>query len=138
MTAAQRIKDSLIDYLSDNSPDESIAVVDARQRGVIELPTLTVDVTGTAIHSTTLANVTQAQAQIVLRCHTGDEDDADIAAWIDALESMFFDKSLMIATCGTPTGVIFYDWNYNGSTQDFDDAILEVAFTAEILFMREP
>ena len=75
MTAAQRIKDSLIDYLADNSPDESIAVVDARQRGVIELPTLTVDVTGTAIHSTTLANVTQAQAQIVLRCHTGDEDD---------------------------------------------------------------
>jgi hypothetical protein len=51
---------------------------------------------------------------------------------------MFFDKSLMIATCGTPTGVIFYDWNYNGSTQDFDDAILEVAFTADILFMREP
>ncbi len=138
MTAAQRIKNELITYLSDNSPDESIAMVDARQRGEIELPTLTVDVVGTAAHSTTLSNVTQAQVQIVLRCHAGDEAESDIPTWIDVFESYFFDKSLMIATCGSANGVTFYDWNYNGSTQDFDDAILEVTFTADILFMREP
>jgi len=137
MTAAQRIKNALVECLADNSPDESIAVVDARQRAEIELPTLTVDVVGTTAHSTTLSSVTQAQAQIVLRCHAGDESEADIPAWIDALESLFFDKSLMISTCGNADGVMFYDWNYNGSTQDFDDAILEVTFTADILFMRE-
>ena len=137
MTAAQRIKNALIAYLSDNSPDESIAVVDARQRAEIELPTMTVDVVATAAHSTALANVTQAQAQIILRCHAGDEAESDIPTWIDLMESYFFDKSLMIATCGNADGLIFYDWNYNGSTQDFDDAILEVTFTADILFMRE-
>jgi hypothetical protein len=137
MTTTQRIKDALIAYLEENKPDESIAVVDARQRDAIELPTLAVDIVGATAHSTTLSSVTQAEAQITLRHHAGDEPDADIPAWIDSLESIFFDKSRMISICGDPSQLIFYDWNYNGSTQDFDDAILEVAFTASILFARQ-
>ena len=135
MTATQQIKDQLIFYLGVNTPDDSISIVDARQRAEIELPTLTVDVVGTAAHSTTLSNVTTGQAQIVLRHHAGDESEADIPTWIDCLESLFFDKSAMVEILNTD-GVLFFDWNYNGSTQDFDDAILEVTFTVDILFGR--
>ena len=136
MTTTQRIKDALVAYLTENTPDESIAIVDARQRAEIELPTLAVDVVGTSAHSTTLSMVTQAQVQITLRHHSGDEADADIPSWIDSLESLFFDKSRMIDVLNE-TNVLFYDWNYNGSTQDFDDAILQVEFTAGILFARQ-
>lgn len=136
MTASQQIKETLIEYLIENTPDVSIAIVDGKQRAEIELPTIAVDVVGTAAHSTALSNVTTGQAQIVLRHHAGDESAADVPTWIDELESMFFDKSRMVDTLNS-TGVMFFDWNYNGSTQDFDDAILEVTFTADILFARQ-
>jgi hypothetical protein len=136
MTTTQRIKDALIELLSDNKPDESISVVDARQRAEIELPVLAVDVVGAAALSTTLSMVTQAEAQITLRHHSGDEDDADIPTWIDCIESLFHDKTSMINALGGDR-VIFYDWNYNGSTQDFDESVLEVSFTASIMFARQ-
>jgi hypothetical protein len=136
MTTTQRIKDALIVLLDDNKPDESISVVDARQRVEIELPVLAVDVTGTAAHSVALSMVTQAEVQITLRHHSGDEAEADIPAWIDCIESLLHDKSRVIGTLNE-TRVIFYDWNYNGSTQDFDESVLEVSFTASILFARQ-
>lgn len=136
MTTTQHIKETLIAYLNDHSPDEAITIVDARQRAEISLPTLAVDITGTSAHSSTLSMVTQAQIEIKLRSHAGDEADVDIPSWIDQLESLFFDKSSIIAALNQEP-VLFYDWNYNGSTQDFDDAILEVSFTADILFSRQ-
>lgn len=136
MTTAQRIKDALIAYLTEFTPDESITIVDARQRADMDLPTLTVDVVGIAAHSTALAMVHTGTVQCVLRCHAGDESDADVPAWIDAIESLLFDVSGVKAAI-TGTYVLCYDFVYGGSEQDWDESTLEVTFTAECLFAKQ-
>jgi len=135
MTSAQHIKESLMGYLAEHTPDESIAIVDGKQRADIDLPTLTVDCTGTEAHSTTLSMVHRASISCVLRCHTGDEDDADIPAWIDTIESVLFDVSGCKAAI-TSDQVKAYDFVYSGSSQDWDESVLEVSFSAEVLFAR--
>jgi hypothetical protein len=135
MTATQRIKDALITYLTANPPDESITVSDANARAAIVLPALAVDIQGAAAHSVALDMVTTAEVTITLRAHSGDEDDADIPAWIDQLESLFFDKSGMLDAINK-SAVVCYDWNYNGSEQSWDESSLEVGFTAAVMFQR--
>ena len=135
MTSAQTIKDALIAHLSAHTPDEAIAIVDGKQREDLALPTLTVDCTGTEAHSSALSMVHRATVECVLRCHTGDEDDADIPAWIDAIESVLFDVSGCKAAI-TGDRVLTYDFIYGGSSQDWDEAVLEVSFSAEVLFAR--
>lgn len=136
MTTAQRIKDALISYLQEFTPDESIAIVDARARAEIDLPTLTVDVTGSAAHSVALSMVHTATVQCVLRCHAGDESDADVPAWIDAIESLLYDVSGAKAAI-TGSNVLCYDFVYNGSEQEWDEALLEVTFTADCTFAKQ-
>lgn len=136
MTTAQRIKDALISYLQEFTPDESISIVDAKQRAEIELPSLTVEVTGSTAHSVALAMVHTASVECVLRCHAGDESDADVPAWIDAIESLLFDVSGAKAAI-TGTHVLCYDFTYNGSDQDWDESTLEVTFTADCLFAKQ-
>ena len=109
MTTTQRIKDTLVSYLTDNSPDDSIMVTDANARTALTLPCLAVDIQGST--------------------------EADIAAWIDQIESLFFDQSAMIHALNQ-SQVIFWDWTYNGSSQNWDEALLEVTFTAACTFGR--
>lgn len=135
MTSAQNIKESLMAYLTEHTPDESIAIVDAKQRADIDLPTLAVDCTGTEAHSTTLSMVHRASIECVLRCHMGDEDDADIPAWIDTIESVLFDVSGCKEAI-TSDHVKAYDFIYSGSSQEWDESVLEVTFSAECLFAR--
>ena len=49
--------------------------------------------------------------------------------------SMFFDQSSMIHALNQ-SQVIFWDWTYNGSSQNWDEALLEVTFTAACTFGR--
>jgi hypothetical protein len=135
MTATQRIKDTLVSYLSDNSPDDSITVADANTRAEIALPILAVDIQSAAAHSVALCMVTTAEVAITLRAHAGDEDDADIPTWIDQIESLFFDKSAMLDVLNQ-SEVTVYDWTYNGSTQTWDESSLEVSFTAAVILQR--
>ena len=135
MTTTQRIKDTLVSYLTDNSPDDSILVTDANARSVITLPCLAVDIQGSTAHSAALHMVSTADVSITLRVHTGDEPEADVAAWIDQLESLFFDQSAMVDALNQ-SHVMFWGWTYNGSVQNWDEALLEVTFTAACTFGR--
>ena len=136
MTTAQRIKDALISYLQEFNPDESISIVDGKQRAEIAMPTLAVDVTSVSAHSVALSMVHTATVQCVLRCHAGDESDADIPAWIDAVESLLFDVSGVKAAITGPY-VLCYDFTYNGSEQEWDESTLEVTFSADCVFAKQ-
>jgi hypothetical protein len=132
MTTSQRIKLSLIAVLEASKPDESISVVDAKQRNELALPLLAVDVTSAAAHSEALQNVERIELTATLRVHAG--DDEDIEAWIDQIETILNDVSFMKAA--TSDLVKVYSWTYSGSVQEWDESILEVAFSIETLCSR--
>jgi len=132
MTTSQRIKLSLIAVLEASKPDESISVVDAKQRNELALPLLAVDVTSAAAHSEALQNVERIELTATLRVHAG--DDEDIEAWIDQIETILTDVSFMKAA--TSDLVKVYSWTYSGSVQEWDESILEVAFSIETLCSR--
>jgi len=132
MTTSQRIKLSLIAVLETAKPDESITVVDAKQRSELALPLLAVDVTSAAAHSEALQNVERIELTATLRVHAGDDDDID--GWIDQIETILTDVSFIKAA--TSDLVKVYAWTYSGSVQEWDESILEVSFTIETLCSR--
>jgi len=132
MTTSQRIKLSLIAILEENKPDESISVVDAKQRGELALPLLAVDVTSAAAHSEALQTVERIELTATLRVHAGDDEDID--GWIDQIETILTDVSFMKAA--TSDLVKVYAWTYSGSVQEWDESILEVSFSIETLCSR--
>lgn len=132
MTTSQRIKLSLIAVLDAAKPDESIAVVDAKQRGELALPLLAVDVTATSAHSEALQNVERIELVATLRVHAGDDEDID--AWIDQIETTLTDVSFLKAA--TSDLVKVYSWMYSGSVQEWDESVLEVSFTVETMCSR--
>jgi hypothetical protein len=134
MTTSQRLKMSVISALDKNRPDESITVLDAKSRTEFPLPVLAVDVTAIEPHSESLQNVERITLQAVLRVHAGDSDDSDIDGWIDQIETLLTDVSLMKALA-TET-VKAYSWIYGGSSQEWDESMLEVTFSVECLCAR--
>jgi hypothetical protein len=132
MTTSQRIKLSLIAILEASKPDESISVVDAKQRNELALPLLAVDVTSATAHSEALQNVERIELTATLRIHAGDDEDID--GWIDQIETILNDVSFMKAA--TSDLVKVYAWTYSGSVQEWDESILEVAFSIETLCSR--
>lgn len=133
MTTSQHLKLATIAALDANTPDNSITIVDAKTRAMIELPTLSVDVTSVAAHSEALQHVEAVNLSIVLRLHTGDEDEQNIDNWIDQIETILSDASYM-KSIGDSLKV--YSWVYQGSSQEWDENILEVEFTADALCSR--
>ena len=134
MTTTQRLKARLIAYLGEVSPSDDIAIVDARQRVEIELPTLSVDVPSAEAHSVVLANVQRCEVEIVLRCHAGDEADTDVDEWIDQIESALNDPSAIKNLMGST--IRMDHWLYTGSVQDWDESVMETTFSAECLVTR--
>ena len=132
MTTSQRIKLSLIAVLEGIKPDESIVIVDAKQRGELALPLIAVDVTSATAHSEALQNVERIELTATLRVHVGDDEDID--AWIDQIETILTDVSFMKSA--TSDLVKVYSWTYSGSTQEWDESILEVLFNIETLCTR--
>lgn len=132
MTTSQRIKISLISVLDANKPDESIVVVDAKQRGELALPLLAVEVTAVTAHSEALQNVERIELTATLRIHAGDDEDID--PWIDQIETILTDVSFM--KDATSSLVKVYSWVYSGSVQEWDESILEVSFSVETLCSR--
>jgi hypothetical protein len=134
MTTSQRLKLAVITALENNKPDQSISVVDAKIRAAIDLPVIAVDVTSSSAHSEALQHVEQIGMEISLRFHAGDEEPETIDDWIDQIESTLVDTSYM-KSIGIET-LKTYSWVYQGSTQDWDESILEVTFSAEALCSR--
>lgn len=132
MTTSQRIKLSLIAVLDAAKPDESITVVDAKQRIELALPLLAVDVISTTAHSEALQNVEKIELVATLRVHSGDNEDID--GWIDQIETALTDVSFLKAA--TSDLVKVYAWTYSGSVQEWDESVLEVSFTVETMCSR--
>lgn len=134
MTTSQRIKLSIIDVLTERNPDESISVVDSKAREVFALPALVVDVASIEAHSQALQHVERIGIAVILRLHSGDEESADIDNWIDQIETLLTDVSYMKAITSDRAKV--YSWTYGGSSQEWDESILEVTFFIEVLCAR--
>lgn len=134
MTTSQRLKASIITALDETKPDESISVVDAKQRAQFSLPALVVDIASVEPHSEALQHVERIVVAAVLRVHSGDVDEADIDGWIDRIETTLTDVSAMKAA--TSKHVVVYSWTYGGSSQEWDESIIEIMFGVEVLCSR--
>jgi hypothetical protein len=134
MTTSQRLKLAVITALENNKPDQSISVVDAKIRAAIDLPVIAVDVTSSSAHSEALQHVEQIGMEISLRFHAGDEEPETIDDWIDQIESLLVDTSY-IKSIGAET-LRTYSWVYQGSTQSWDESILEIRFSADAICSR--
>lgn len=137
MTTTHRLKTALVAYLAEISPNANISVVDADQRAEIDLPTLAAEVGEPQPHSTALAHVQRCPVEIKLRTHAGDETDyptATVNTWIDQIESALNDPAEIKALIND--GVAIDYWLYQGSSQEWDESVLETTFTAECLCYR--
>ena len=135
MTTTKALTTGLVDHLNDNTPDESIAVVDARTRAEIALPTLAVGVTASKAFNESLHMVDRLEVEIILRAHAGEDDDATDESWCDQIESKLNDISVILAALNVGALKV-YDWTYNGSTQEWSDSVLETRFEAEAICAR--
>lgn len=134
MTTSQRLKTAILSVLETNKPDDSISIADAKSRAGIELPVLAVEIESVAAHSEALQAVERVRVVTTLRVHVGDEEDGTIDDWIDQIEAILADED-GIKSAGDGLLRIF-SFVYEGSTQNWDESILEVAFSAESLCAR--
>jgi len=130
----QRLIDNLVTYLTANTPDESISVVDETQRAEIELPTIAVAIASAEPHSVALVNVQRCQVEITLRTHSGDEGGTDPESWSDLIETILNDPSLIKANCNDQIRIDF--WNYEGAETTWDESVRNVKFSAQCLVTR--
>lgn len=134
MTITQRVKSVIMEILTESIPSPSITVVDAKQRATPILPFIAVDVASVSNYSDELPQVQRVSMDIVLSVHAGDEDDNDIENWIASIESTL-EQANDVSNLSID-GVIIYSWTYGGSTQEWDDSILQVNFSVECLATR--
>lgn len=134
MTTSQRLKASIITALDEAKPDESISIVDAKQRAQFSLPALVVDIASVEPHSEALQHVERIVVAAVLRVHAGDAEEADIDGWIDCIETTLTDVSLMKEA--TSEHLTIFSWVYGGSSQEWDESIIEIMFGIEVLCSR--
>ena len=134
MTITQRVKSVIMEILTESTPSPSITVVDAKQRATPILPFIAVDVASVSNYSDELPQVQRVSMDIVLSVHAGDEDDNDVENWIACIESTL-EQANDVSNLSID-GVIIYSWTYGGSTQEWDDSILQVNFSVECLATR--
>ena len=134
MTITQRVKNVIMEILTDSVPSPSITVVDAKQRATPILPFIAVEVAGVSNYSDELPQVQRVSMDIVLSVHAGDEDDNDVENWIAEIEATLQQANDVSSQSGD--GVIIYSWIYSGSRQEWDDSILQVNFSVECLATR--
>lgn len=131
----QKLKDNLIAYLTETNPDaDQISIADKTARATFDLPMITVDVPSAEAHSIALCNVQRCEVEITLRCHSGDEPEAEIPAWQDVLESVLNDPSRVKSACAN--GIRMDFWNYDGSETTWDESTMETRYTATCLVTR--
>jgi hypothetical protein len=134
MNTTKRLIAGLVDYLQEMSPDETIAIVDAKRREDVALPTIAVDVTSAEPHSVSLSNVMRSDVEITLRSHAGDETADTIDDWADTIETLLNDPAGVRLVCDD--GIRIDHWLYRGSEEEWDENIVEVKFSAECLVTR--
>lgn len=134
MTLSQSLKKNLITTLTNGLATDEITIVDAKQRQEFTLPVLAVDVAGIESHSEVLQSVERIQMQCVFRSHAGDESETDVENMIGQIESILRDATAIVES--NSGAVKIYSWIYGGSSQEWDENILDVTFSAEVLCVR--
>lgn len=134
MTASQRVKQTIIDVLTEAKPSASITVVDAKQRATYALPFIAVDVASVSSYADDLPQVQRISMDIVLKVHAGDEDDNDVENWIADIEATL-DGATDLSGLSSD-GITIYSWVYGGSTQEWEESVLMVNFNVECLAAR--
>ena len=134
-TITRSLTEGLVDHLSENVPDETIVVVDARRRGSVELPTIAVSVESTEPFNEALHMVQNLEVEMVLRTHVGDDDGVAVDSWVDQIESNLNDVSVVLTAINTGE-LRAYDWTYEGSTQEWDESVIETSFKANAICSR--
>jgi len=129
-----RLKQALISHLETNNPSEDITVYDATARAAFGLPCIAVGVPTVERHSVALQGVQRCGVEIVLRCHAGDEEDAEVSAWVDQIETALNDPSEIRALLDEKIRMDF--WDYQGAHTSWDGSIMETTFSAECLITR--
>jgi hypothetical protein len=134
MTASQRVKQTIIDVLTEAKPSASITVVDAKQRATYALPFIAVDVVSVSSYADDLPQVQRISMDIVLKVHAGDEDDNDVENWIADIEATL-DGATDLSGLSSD-GITIYSWVYGGSSQEWEESVLMVNFNVECLAAR--
>jgi hypothetical protein len=134
MTLTHRLKNELVGYLLAVRPSTSLEVVDATQTSEMNPPTLAVEVGAPEAHSTALAHVQRCPIEIKLRLHAGDAPDYDASDWIDQIEDALDAPDNIKNVINDQLAVDY--WLYGGSSQEWDESIVETTFTAECLCYR--
>jgi hypothetical protein len=134
MTTTQQLKTALMTYLGECDLS-SLSIVDANQRAEFILPILAVDLVSAEVFNQALPMVHGAEIAITLRAHSGDEDDAEVSSWVDIVESALHDRSALTDILSS-SGIKVFDWTYDGSVEEWDDAVLHVTFTAKCVVER--
>lgn len=136
MTTSQRLKLAVIAAIDEAKPDELISVVDSQSRSDIVLPVIAVSIDSASAFNEALQVVEEIGVTATLRVHAGDDDEETTSEWIDTIESQFSDGDQIIAAATELLHI--YSWVYQGSTQQWDENILEVTFSATSLCARLP
>lgn len=137
MNIQRTLKSILIDYLSDNKPTEDIEVIDAKRLDLATLPILAVEVSNEAAHSQALWNVIVCQVSILYRVHAGDVEQSELDDHLAVIEQAIQDPNSIIAL-GDESSLVIFNWLYQGSTQDWNDSMIDTVFTAECIVTIKP
>lgn len=137
MNIQRTLKSILIDYLSDNKPTAEIEVIDAKRLDLATLPILAVEVSNEAAHSQALWNVIVCQVSILYRVHAGDVEQSELDDHLAVIEQAIQDPNSIIAL-GDESSLVIFNWLYQGSTQDWNDSMIDTVFTAECIVTIKP
>lgn len=137
MNIQRALKKILIDYLDQYKPTSDIEVIDAKRLDLATLPIMAVEISNESAHSQALWNVTVCQVSILYRVHAGDVEQAELDSHLTAIEQAIQDPNNMIAL-GDESSLVIFNWLYQGSTQDWNDSMIDTVFTAECIVTIKP
>ena len=137
MNIQRTLKSILIDYLTQHKPAADIEVIDAKRLDLATLPTIAVEVGNEAAHSQALWNVINCQVSILYRVHAGDVEQSELDDHLEAIEQVIQDPNDMIVL-GDESSLVIFNWLYQGSTQNWNDSMIDTVFSAECIVTIKP
>ena len=137
MNIQRTLKSILIDYLTQNKPSANIEVVDAKRLDLATLPTIAVEVSNESAHSQALWNVIVCQVSILYRVHAGDIEQSELDDHLEVIEQAIQNPNDMVIL-GDESSLVIFNWLYQGSTQDWNDSMIDTVFTAECIVTIKP
>ena len=133
MTVSQQLKNNIIQTIEQST---SLPAIDGKAREEYPLPVVAVDIVSTEAFEEVIQQVQRVSMSCTLRVHAGDDDNnsAQVESWIAEIDSVLADANTMLAAAAT--GLRIYSWIYNGSSQEWDDSILDVVFSVDAIAVR--